>query len=92
MKRPINFEIKEKQGDTTDKLIKKFLKKTSRSKIIQFYLESLQTLTRSQRKRHLKSRRKYIKQQIQKEHEQEMEEQIRINENYPNLETEFLKS
>lgn len=74
MKRPINFEIRERQGDTTDKIIRKFLKKTSKSKIIQFYLESLEVKTRAQKKRELKSRKKYIKQKIQENHIEQLKQ------------------
>lgn len=65
--RPINFEVKEKQGETVDKLIKKFLKKVSKSKVIQIHLDSLSYKTRSQKKREKKAKSRYIKQKIQEE-------------------------
>jgi ferritin-like protein len=79
MKRPINFEIREKPGDSTDRVIKKFLKKTSKSKVIQFYLESLQVKTRAQKKRELKNRRKYIKQKIQENFLEELKKELGRN-------------
>lgn len=66
--RPVNFEIKEREGDTSDRLIKKFLKKTNKTKTIQFFLDSLNYETRSQKKRKKKVKSRYIRQKIQEEH------------------------
>lgn len=65
--RPINFEIREREGESTEQLIKKFMKKTSKSKIVQCYLDSLNHKTKSQKRREKLARRKYIKQKIQEE-------------------------
>lgn len=65
--RPVNFEVKEREGDSTDKIIRKFIKKTSKSRVVQIYLDSLNHKTRSQKRREKLCRRKYIKQKIQEE-------------------------
>lgn len=65
--RPVNFEIREKNGESSEQLIKKFMKKTSKSKVVQFYLDSLNHKTRSQKKREKNCRSRYIKQKIQEE-------------------------
>ena len=67
--KPLNFEVIEKPGESTDKLIKKFLKKTSRSRIVQNYLEKMYFQSDSSKGRNKRSRKKYIKQKIQENHE-----------------------
>lgn len=66
--RPVNFEIKEREGDTSERLIKKFLKKTNKTKTIQFFLDSLNYETRSQKRRKKKVKSRYIRQKIQQEY------------------------
>ena len=67
--KPLNFEVVEKQGEPTDRLIKKFMKKTSRNKIVQNYLEKMHFVSKSSKQRNKKARKKYIKQKIQESHE-----------------------
>lgn len=68
--KPFNFEVKERfDNDTTDKLIKKFLKKTSKSKIVQFCVDKIAFKSKSQKNRQKKTRKRYIKQKIQESYE-----------------------
>jgi len=65
--RPVNIEIRERSGESSEQLIRKFMKKTSRSRIVQEYLDSLNHKTRAQKRREKLVRRKYIKQRIQED-------------------------
>lgn len=67
--KPFNFEVKEKPGESTDKLIKRFLKKTSKSNIVQFCLERMSFVSKSLSKRKKKNRKTFIKRKIQNEYE-----------------------
>lgn len=66
--KPFNFETRPRDGESTDRVIKRFLKKTSKSKLIQQCAEKMHFMSNSQRKRNKKSRKKYIKQKIQEAH------------------------
>lgn len=67
--KPLNFEVVEKQGETTEKMIRKFLKKTSRNRLVQDYIERMYFQSDSSKERNKRSRKKYIKQKIQENHE-----------------------
>lgn len=67
--KPLNFEVVEKPGESTDKMIRKFLKKTSRNKLVQNFLERMYFQSDSSKGRNKKSKKKYIKQKIQENHE-----------------------
>lgn len=67
--KPLNFEVVEKPGESVDKMIKKFLKKTSRSRLVQDYIDRMYFKSDSSKGRNKKSRKKYIKQKIQENHE-----------------------
>ena len=62
--KPLNFEVVEKAGESQDKMIRKFLKKTSRNKLVQDYIERMYFQSKSSKGRDKKSRKKYIKQNI----------------------------
>lgn len=76
--KPYNFETRPKEGESTDRVIKRFLKKTSKSKLIQQCAEKMYFLSNSQKKRNKKSRKKYIKQKIQEAHLNELKNQSNI--------------
>lgn len=67
--KPLNFEVVEKPGESTDKMIRKFLKKTSRNRLVQEYIDRMYFQSDSSKGRNKKSRKKYIKQKIQENHE-----------------------
>ena len=67
--KPLNFEVVEKPGESTDKLIRKFIKKTSRNRIVQMHLDRMYFQSDSAKGRNKRSRKKYIKQKIQENHE-----------------------
>jgi ribosomal protein S21 len=63
--KPQNFEIKLREGDSQDKIIKKFLKKTSKMKIVQQCVDKMFFKSESQKSRNKKARKKFIKRKIQ---------------------------
>lgn len=67
--KPLNFEVVEKQGESAEKMIRKFLKKTSRSRLVQDYIDRMYFQSDSSKGRNKRSRKKYIKQKIQENHE-----------------------
>lgn len=67
--KPLNFEVVEKPGESQEKMIKKFMKKTSKNRIVQDYLERMYFVSQSTKNRNKKTRKKYIKQKIQENHE-----------------------
>lgn len=67
--KPLNFEVTEKQGESAEKMIRKFLKKTSRSRLVQDYIDRMYFQSESSKSRNKRSRKKYIKQKIQENHE-----------------------
>ncbi len=67
--KPFNFEVKEKPYDTTDKLIKRFLKKTSKSKIIVDCLDRMSFKSKSSKNRKKKIKKTFIKRKIQESFE-----------------------
>jgi len=67
--KPLNFEVQEKPGDTVDKLIKRFLKKTSKSRIVQQTMERMSFQSKSSINRRKKTRKKFIKRKIQESFE-----------------------
>lgn len=67
--KPLNFEVQERPGDTTDRLIKRFLKKTSRSKIIQDTMDRMSFRSKSSLNRKKRLRKKFIKRKIQESFE-----------------------
>lgn len=69
MSKAFNFEVQEKPGDTVDKIIKKFLKKTSKSRIVQNCLDKMSFQSKSSINRKKKLRKKFIKRKIQESFE-----------------------
>lgn len=69
MNKAFNFEVQEKPGDTADKIIKKFLKKTSKSRIVQNCLDKMSFQSKSSINRKKKLRKKFIKRKIQESFE-----------------------
>lgn len=67
--KPLNFEVVEKPGESADKLIRRFMKKASRNKIVQTCLDKMHFKSKSSKQRAKKTRKKYIKQKIQENHE-----------------------
>lgn len=67
--RPLNFEVVEKNGESVDKLIKKFIKKTSRTRIVKECIDRMHFTSDSSIRRSKKTRKKYIKQKIQESYE-----------------------
>lgn len=67
--KPLNFEVVEKPGESAEKMIRKFMKKTSRSRLVQDYIDRMYFQSDSSKGRDKKSRKKYIKQKIQENHE-----------------------
>jgi ribosomal protein S21 len=72
MTKPYNFEIKEKNGESQDKIIKRFLKKTSKSKIVQECVDRMYFKSNSEKNRNKRSRKTFIKRKIQEAHEADL--------------------
>jgi hypothetical protein len=70
--KPFNFEVKEKPGEPTDRLIKRFLKKTSKSNLVQFCLEQMSFVSKSTARRKKKSRKAFVKRKIQNEYQKSL--------------------
>lgn len=70
--KPYNFEVNEKPGESGDRLIKRFLNKTSRADLIKFCLEKMKFESFSQKRRKKKTRKLYIKRKIQQEYEESL--------------------
>lgn len=69
MMKPINFEVVEKNGESQERLIKRFIKKTSRNRVVQNYIDKMYFESKSQKQRTKKAKKKYIKKKIQDNYE-----------------------
>lgn len=67
--KPVNFEVFERPGDTNEKMIKRFLKKTTKTKIVQTYLEKMYFKSKSSQARKKKIKKNFIKRKIQEAYE-----------------------
>lgn len=67
--KPINFEVVEKNGESQERLIKRFIKKTSRNRVVQNYIDKMYFESKSQKQRTKKAKKKYIKKKIQDNYE-----------------------
>lgn len=70
--KPYNFEVREKPGESGDRLIKRFLNKTSRSNVVQFCLDRMKFESNSSKRRKKKTRKTFIKRKIQSEYEKSL--------------------
>ncbi len=66
MEHPVNFEVIKKEYESEDKLIKRFLKKTSKNQILKQFLEKQYFVSKSEKNRR-KRRRKQFLSKIKKE-------------------------
>lgn len=67
--KPYNFQVIEKPGESQERLIKRFLNKTSRSNIVQMCIDGMSYTSKSQKNRKKKAKKTFIKRKIQEEHE-----------------------
>jgi ribosomal protein S21 len=67
--KPFNFQVIEKPGESQERLIKRFLNKTSRSNIVQACLDKMCYVSNSQKNRKKKNNKTYVKRKIQQEYE-----------------------
>lgn len=65
-----NIEVKAKPGESTDKLIKRFLKKVKKQEIIKEYLDRVSFFrTKSQKKRWKRAKNKFLKEKESKRYQ-----------------------
>ncbi len=70
MASPINVEVKLRPGETTDKLIRRFIKKVKREEVLEEVRERRYYVKPSEKKRKNKALRKKILKQLQENKEQ----------------------
>jgi ribosomal protein S21 len=66
---PVNVEVVLKPNESTDRLIKRFLKKVKKSDIIKEYLEKTVFRTPSQKRRWKKAKSRHLRQKEMKKNE-----------------------
>jgi len=65
MRHVLNVEVKEKQGESQEKLIRRFLKKCKKAEIVREYVDKTSCYyTRSQKKRQKKLRARFIAEKL----------------------------
>lgn len=62
--KPVNFEVTKKENETEDRLIKRFLKKSSKNKLLEIYLEKRYFESDSVKNRKKKRRKQFLSKQI----------------------------
>lgn len=67
--RPVNVEVKLKEGESSDKLIRRFIKKCKKQEIVKEHLDKISFFkTKSQKRREKRSKNKRLKENLEKKY------------------------
>lgn len=58
--KPVNFEVVKKENETEDRLIKRFLKKSSKNELLDKHLEKMNFISKSEKNRKKRRRKAFL--------------------------------